>query len=205
MKRFFLIFSVMGLAAFALSGCGAVMQSQIIKVKLEPLPAAYAKGGLVPKDFENPAPRPQELILFWSQDLVNLVPDSESGWTYNRSAFLVFGVGPANHENSWHNYVRLNLPRNSCFIAAGRTINIYGKGPPYYIPFCTGSDPYAVRYTMVVPGYPPADASALPVLLQDRPITPIGPGPLNLQKTIDLTSVGSVTADWLTNKIFYGR
>jgi len=186
MKKLFLIFWVIG---FMLSGCGA-MRSQQIKVTLHPLPSA--RGGLVPQDFQNPAPLGQEVTLFWGSDLVDTIPDPETvdGWKYNRPAFMIFGVGRASSETNWHNYVRVNLPRNSCYIASGRTENAYGKGSPYYVSFCTGSNPFAARYTLVSPGSPIAEASASPVMLQNLPIMPFGQGPLNIQYTIDMQSHG---------------
>ena len=206
MKRFVVVAL---LVVVGLIGCAAPMrysQSMARPTGYQP-PTQTAQppvivGGMVPVDVENPSLLEQEVLIFAGSDPVDVIPDPRNGkWMYSRPAFKAFRIGSANSENNWHRYARIMLPRNSSFVLAGRTMNFWGKGSLYFVYFSTGSNPFAVRYTMVTPSYPPAEAGGL-VMLQIQPIMPFGQGPMNIEYTIDLRSVGQGIANGITNQIY---
>jgi len=208
MKRRVLV--VMLLVMVGLIGCAAPMRnSQTLNRPTGYQPPSQAAqppvivGGLVPAHIENPSLLDQEVFILWGNDLVDVIPDPRTGgWMYNRPAMTKpFIVRGANSENNWHKYVSLMLPRNSSFTLVGRTMNFWGKGSPYFVYFSTGSNPSSVKYTMIMPSYPQAEAGGL-VTLQNQPIMPFGNGgPLNIEYTIDLRFIGQGIANGLTNII----
>jgi len=200
MKR--IEFMVVLMLAAALIGCAAPRQfSAPPALVVQPV----IQGGVVPVDIQNPALLEQEVLIFWGSDPVEIIPDARTGgWMYSRPAIKALRIGMAHSESNWHNYVRVMLPRNSSFVLAGRTMNFWGKGSPYFIGFSTGSTPFVYRYTTVTPYMSPSEAGGL-VMLQNRPIMPFGSGgPLRIEYTIDLRSIGRGIANGITNGI-YGR
>jgi hypothetical protein len=171
-----------------LAGCAASQKYQIGTVK-----NPYAqKIGLVSIDIENPSLFEQEVWIFEGSTLVEMVPNNHNGWMFSRPAIMFFTIDSANSENNWHEYLTIFLPRNTSFVLASRTKNIWGMGWPEFYHFRTGPNPGYYQYVRVVPSQPRVSCAGL-VTLRERVSQQFGDSPLKLEWTIDSRDI----ADWI--------
>lgn len=215
-----------------LAGCAAPRQYYQQPMPSRPAQEVVIPPGYVVVDIPNPLTMPQEVYLFWGGDPVSLVPDSDSksGWSYNRPAmaepfFILKGRKWVPEERKWvqawakgtqpfevkmgygdrnWGYTSIAVPRSSCFVLAARAANAWGYGPPNIVPFCSGSDPFSTSYTRNDPTCLNVRVGGVTPALYSTALAPFGPGPLNINATIDLSNIGRGIANGITNWI-WGR
>ena len=195
MKRVMVVIAAAFLATSLISCAGnrSAMNRSTAKIT-SASPAKYfvpvQKVGWVPVDIQNPSLLDQEVYVFEGSTRVELIPDAEKGgWMFSRPPFAYFKVRGANSKNNWHEYERLMLPRNSEFVFASQTFNAWGAGWPEFYGLRTGSDPGVYQYRMVTPSNPSAYCAGL-ITLREKAVSPFGDGPMRLERTIDLRSLG---------------
>jgi len=119
--------------------------------------AQRANGGTVPIVFVNPSSGVYRHVwLFEGRSRVEVIPDPQGGWMFNRPVMADFKIEPAN-SREWHQDAWYNLPRNSVFTVyeqAERIVFFDPIGQPYKTTFRTGSNPLATTYHKQSPTRP---------------------------------------------------
>jgi hypothetical protein len=161
-----------------------------------------AIAGEVPVHIDNPALGKQQVCFFEGSTPVRIIPDAKTGgWKYSRPAFTCITVAGANSRYNWHEYTRIDLPRNFSYTWAARQSVIFlGQSEPYFGWGRTGSNPYAVRYWSVTPSRSQVSCGGL-IRLADKPTSV---RPLYAEIEVDFRPIGAAITRGLTNAI-YGR